>query len=53
MCHPGVCTDAEPCAASTRLKESRERELRALTSAKVRVAMKEERVELANYRDLS
>jgi predicted glycoside hydrolase/deacetylase ChbG (UPF0249 family) len=51
MCHPGVCTD-ELRAASTRLKESRERELRALTSAEVRVAMKEERVELASYRDL-
>ena len=51
MCHPGVCT-AELRAASTRLKESRERELRALTSAEVRVALKEARVELAVYRDL-
>jgi chitin disaccharide deacetylase len=51
MCHPGVCT-AELRAASTRLKESRERELHALTSAEVRVALKEARVELASYRDL-
>ncbi len=51
MCHPGVCT-AELRAASTRLKESRERELRALTSAEVRVALKEARVELASYREL-
>ncbi len=52
MCHPGFCT-AELRAATTRLKESRERELRALTSAEVRVALKEARVELASYRDLS
>ena len=51
MCHPGICT-AELRAASTRLKESRERELRALTSAEVRVALKEARVDLASYRDL-
>lgn len=51
MCHPGICT-AELRAASTRLKESRERELRALTSAEVRVALKEARVELTSYRDL-
>jgi predicted glycoside hydrolase/deacetylase ChbG (UPF0249 family) len=51
MCHPGIFT-AELRAASTRLKESRERELRALTSAEVRVALKEARVDLASYRDL-
>jgi len=51
MCHPGICT-AELRAATTRLKESRERELRALTSAEVRVALKEARVDLASHRDL-
>jgi predicted glycoside hydrolase/deacetylase ChbG (UPF0249 family) len=51
MCHPGICT-AELRAATTRLKESREQELRALTSAEVRVALKEARVDLASYRDL-
>ncbi len=51
MCHPGVCTD-ELRAASTRLKDSRERELRALTSAEVRAALQEARVELASYREL-
>jgi predicted glycoside hydrolase/deacetylase ChbG (UPF0249 family) len=51
MCHPGFCT-AELRAASTRLKESREQELRALTSSEVRMALKEARVELASYRDL-
>jgi chitin disaccharide deacetylase len=51
MCHPGICT-AELRAATTRLKESREQELRALTSAEVLVALKEARVDLASYRDL-
>lgn len=51
MCHPGICTD-ELRSAQTRLKESRARELAALTSAEVRVALQEARVELAAYRDL-
>ena len=51
MCHPGRCTD-ELRSANTRLKESRERELRALSSPEVRMALKEARVELANYREL-
>ena len=51
MCHPGFC-GPELRAASTRLKESRERELRALTSSEVRMALKEARVDLASYRDL-
>jgi chitin disaccharide deacetylase len=51
MCHPGVCTD-ELRAADTRLKESRARELAALTSSEVRLALKEARVDLAAYRDL-
>ena len=52
MCHPGICT-AELRAARTRLKESREAELRALTAPEVRDALREAGVELVNYRDLS
>jgi len=51
MCHPGRCTE-ELRSARTRLKESRERELRALTSAEVRVALREAGVELVSYREL-
>ena len=51
MCHPGICT-AELRAASTRLKESREQELRALTAPEVRDALREAGVELTNYRGL-
>jgi predicted glycoside hydrolase/deacetylase ChbG (UPF0249 family) len=49
MCHPGRCT-AELQAARTRLKESREQELRALTSPAVRDALRGAGVELTNYR---
>jgi len=48
MCHPGHCGD-ELRAAHTRLKESRERELRALTSAGVRAALAEGNVRLAGF----
>jgi predicted glycoside hydrolase/deacetylase ChbG (UPF0249 family) len=51
MCHPGFCT-AELRAARTRLKESRRRELDALTSSEVRAALEESKVQLARYRDL-
>lgn len=51
MCHPGVC-GAELRGARTRLKESREEELRALTSAAVRTALEESGVRLVSYRDL-
>ena len=51
MCHPGICT-AELRAARTRLKESREEELRALTAPEVRDALRESGVELATYREL-
>jgi predicted glycoside hydrolase/deacetylase ChbG (UPF0249 family) len=51
MCHPGFCTD-ELRAASTRLKESRRRELDALTSPAVRAALEESNVKLARYHDL-
>jgi predicted glycoside hydrolase/deacetylase ChbG (UPF0249 family) len=51
MCHPGICS-AELRAASTRLKESREDELRALTAREVREAVRESGVELVTYREL-
>jgi len=52
MCHPGRCT-AELRAAPTRLKESREHELRSLTAPEVRAALRETGVELTTYRELS
>jgi len=52
MCHPGHCGQ-ELRAARTRLKESREEELRALTAPEVRTALAEAGVILTNYRDLS
>jgi predicted glycoside hydrolase/deacetylase ChbG (UPF0249 family) len=51
MCHPGICGD-ELRSARTRLKESREQELRALTSPEVRAALAESGVELVSYRSL-
>lgn len=48
MCHPGFCT-AELMAARTRLKESRRRELEALTSPQVRTALEESKVQLTRY----
>jgi chitin disaccharide deacetylase len=52
MCHPGLCT-AELRAARTRLKESREEELRALTAPEVRDALRESGVELATFSSLT
>jgi predicted glycoside hydrolase/deacetylase ChbG (UPF0249 family) len=52
MCHPGFCR-AELMASTTRLKESREIELKALTSAAVREAIAARGIELANYRLLT
>ncbi|HEY2844322.1 MAG TPA: ChbG/HpnK family deacetylase [Bryobacteraceae bacterium] len=52
MCHPGRCGD-DLRAARTRLKESREEELRALTAPEVRTALREAGVTLASFRDLS
>ncbi len=49
MCHPGRLDD-ELCGAATRLKESREQELRALTSPEVKAAVREGRIELTGYR---
>jgi predicted glycoside hydrolase/deacetylase ChbG (UPF0249 family) len=51
MCHPGFCTE-ELQAARTRLKESRRRELDALTSAEVRAAIEESGVTLARYAEI-
>jgi predicted glycoside hydrolase/deacetylase ChbG (UPF0249 family) len=52
MCHPGRCTQ-ELQSARTRLKESREQELRALTAPEVRAALAEANVQLVNYRQLA
>jgi predicted glycoside hydrolase/deacetylase ChbG (UPF0249 family) len=52
MCHPGRCTD-ELRHARTRLKESRERELEALTAAETRRAIERSGVRLVSYRDLN
>ena len=51
MCHPGRC-GAELRAARTRLKQSRETELRALTAPDTRRALDEAGVQLVNYREL-
>ena len=52
MCHPGRCELALR-SARTRLKESREAELRALTAPQVREAVARAEIELVNYRQLS
>ncbi len=51
MCHPGFCTQ-ELQSAKTRLKESRRRELDALTSTEVRQAIEESNVTLARYAEI-
>jgi chitin disaccharide deacetylase len=51
MCHPGFCT-AELQSTRTRLKESRKRELDALTSRAVREALEESNVALARYSEI-
>jgi len=51
MCHPGYCTE-ELLGAPTRLKESRRRELEALTAPEVKEALEAAGVELVNYRQL-
>ncbi|MCS7043172.1 MAG: ChbG/HpnK family deacetylase [Bryobacteraceae bacterium] len=51
MTHPGYC-DEELRKARTRLKESREAELRALTDPRVREALREAQVRLASYAQL-
>jgi predicted glycoside hydrolase/deacetylase ChbG (UPF0249 family) len=52
MCHPGRC-GADLRSARTRLKESREQELRALIAPEIRTILTEAGVKLANFRDLS
>jgi chitin disaccharide deacetylase len=48
MCHPGRC-GANLRGARTRLKESREQELQALTSPEVRTALAEQKVRLSPF----
>ena len=52
MCHPGKLGE-ELQAAPTRLKQSREVELTALTSPEVRQFLEERGIELVSYRGLS
>jgi len=52
MCHPGHCGEALR-RTHTRLKESREAELAALTAAEVRDAIERAGIELVNYRQLA
>jgi chitin disaccharide deacetylase len=49
MCHPGYL-GAELRQAATRLKESRVRELEALTSRRIRQVIEEQGITLAGYR---
>lgn len=51
MCHPGFCT-SELESARTRLKQSRRRELDALTSPLVRQALEESNVMVARYAEI-
>lgn len=51
VCHPGY-NDEHLCAVKTRLRESREIELRLLTSQLARDILAEHGVELVSYRDL-
>jgi chitin disaccharide deacetylase len=51
VCHPGYC-DEELRSVRTRLRESREQELRVLTSAAAREAIEAAGVELISYADL-
>lgn len=52
MCHPGHC-GPELAAARTRLKQSRQEELNALTSDEVRRAIDDTGVRLTNYQEIS
>lgn len=51
MCHPGRC-GPELRSAPTRLKESRQRELEALTAPETRAALEAAQVWLVRHRDL-
>jgi predicted glycoside hydrolase/deacetylase ChbG (UPF0249 family) len=52
MCHPGRCGE-ELRSAPTRLKQSREEELEALTAPETRKALREAGIGLVSFRDLS
>ena len=52
MCHPGFCRE-QLRASQTRLKESREIELRALTSQKVRAVLEARGIRITNYVELT
>jgi len=51
VCHPGY-NDADLSAAKTRLKESRELELRVLTMPEARNILAQRGIQLISYRDL-
>jgi predicted glycoside hydrolase/deacetylase ChbG (UPF0249 family) len=51
VCHPGY-NDADLEAVNTRLRESRRRELEALTSAAVKKALSRHNIQLISFRDL-
>jgi chitin disaccharide deacetylase len=52
VCHPGY-NDAHLQRSNTRLRESRETELRVLTMPAVRQLLAQENIELISYRDLA
>lgn len=52
VCHPGY-NDANLAQLQTRLRDSREQELRALTSAEARVSLQQQGIELISYRELA
>ena len=52
VCHPGY-NDADLRATRTRLRESREKELRVLTSDEARQILLRQEVELVTFRDLA
>lgn len=51
VCHPGY-NDEDLKSAKTRLRESREMELRVLTLPEVRAVLKDQEIELISYRNL-
>lgn len=52
VCHPGY-NDVDLQRSNTRLRESRETELRVLTMPAVRQVLAEKKIELISYRDLA
>ncbi len=51
VCHPGY-NDADLARANTRLRESRQKELRLLTMPEVRELLLEQKIDLISYREL-